>query len=54
MLDGHLLVDAHVHVPHLGSLAPAWIDWARQFGPPGILEEIWTPDGTPTRRPWTG
>jgi predicted TIM-barrel fold metal-dependent hydrolase len=47
MLDGHLLVDAHVHVPHLGSLAPAWIDWARQFGRPGLLEEIWTPGGAP-------
>jgi hypothetical protein len=47
VLDGHVLVDAHVHVPHLGTLAPAWVDWARQFGPPGILEEVWRPDGTP-------
>jgi predicted TIM-barrel fold metal-dependent hydrolase len=47
MLDGHLLVDAHVHVPHLSSLAPAWVDWARQYGRRGILEEIWSSDGTP-------
>ena len=47
MLDGHLLVDAHVHVPKLDSLAPAWVDWARQFGRPGILEQIWGSDGTP-------
>jgi predicted TIM-barrel fold metal-dependent hydrolase len=47
VLDGHVLVDAHVHVPLLDTLAPAWVDWARQFGPPGILEEIWRPDGTP-------
>ncbi|WP_409329262.1 amidohydrolase family protein [Trujillonella humicola] len=47
MLDGHVLVDAHVHVPRLDTLAPAWVDWARQFGPSGILEEIWLPDGTP-------
>ncbi len=47
MLDGHVLVDAHVHVPLLDTLAPAWVDWARQFGRPGILEEIWRPDGTP-------
>ncbi len=47
MLDGHVLVDAHVHVPRLGTLAPAWIDWARQFGRPGILEEIWGADGIP-------
>jgi predicted TIM-barrel fold metal-dependent hydrolase len=47
MLDGHLLVDAHVHVPHLATLAPAWVDWARQFGRPGLLEQVWRPDGSP-------
>jgi hypothetical protein len=47
VLDGHVLVDAHVHVPRLSSLAPAWIDWARQFGRPGVLEEIWGADGVP-------
>jgi predicted TIM-barrel fold metal-dependent hydrolase len=31
----------------LGSLAPAWMEWARQFGRPGVLEEVWRPDGTP-------
>jgi predicted TIM-barrel fold metal-dependent hydrolase len=47
VLDGHLLVDAHVHVPVLGSLRPAWIEWARDFGPPGILDELWDGDGRP-------
>ena len=47
MLDGHLLVDAHVHVPVLGSLKPSWIGWARDFGPPGILEDVWDADGRP-------
>lgn len=47
MLEGHVLVDAHVHVPHLGTLAPAWVDWARQFGRPGLLEQVWRPDGSP-------
>ena len=47
VLDGHLLVDAHVHVPRLPTLAPAWVDWARQFGRPGLLEEVWDADGTP-------
>jgi len=46
-LDGHFFVDAHVHVPVLPSVAPAWADWARQFGPPGVLEQVWRPDGTP-------
>jgi len=47
VLDGHLLVDAHVHVPTLSSVAPAWLEWAEQFGPPGLLGQLWGPDGTP-------
>jgi predicted TIM-barrel fold metal-dependent hydrolase len=47
VLDGHLLVDAHVHVPVLGSLEPAWIQWARDFGPTRILDELWDTDGVP-------
>ncbi|HET7387366.1 MAG TPA: amidohydrolase family protein [Nocardioidaceae bacterium] len=47
MLEGHLLVDAHVHVPVLPTLAPAWIEWARDFGPEGILEDVWDADGVP-------
>jgi uncharacterized protein len=50
MLDGRLLVDAHVHVPVLGSLAPAWMEWAHEFGPAGILERIWDHDGLPRPR----
>jgi predicted TIM-barrel fold metal-dependent hydrolase len=47
MLDGNVLIDAHVHVPVLGSLAPAWVQWAKDFGPEGILEDVWDPDGRP-------
>ncbi|GAA0253389.1 amidohydrolase family protein [Cryptosporangium japonicum] len=47
MLDGQRLIDAHVHVPVLGSVKPAWTEWARQFGRDGVIEEIWAPDGTP-------
>jgi predicted TIM-barrel fold metal-dependent hydrolase len=47
VLDGHVLVDAHVHVPVLASVAPAWVDWARRFGPEGILEDAWDADGVP-------
>ncbi|MGH3317953.1 MAG: amidohydrolase family protein [Nocardioidaceae bacterium] len=47
MLDGHLLVDAHVHVPVLPSLAPAWVEWARGFGPEGLLERVWDVEGRP-------
>ena len=47
MLDGSPFVDAHVHVPVLGSLAPAWSEWARVFGPPGILVDAGDADGGP-------
>jgi predicted TIM-barrel fold metal-dependent hydrolase len=47
MLDGNVLVDAHVHVPVLGSLAPAWLQWAKDFGPDGILEDVWDAEGRP-------
>jgi len=47
MLDGVPLVDAHVHVPLLTTLRPAWVRWARDFGPEGILEDVWDADGLP-------
>lgn len=47
MLDGNLLIDAHVHVPMLGSLKPAWVDWARTFGPEGLIEDVWDAEGRP-------
>jgi hypothetical protein len=47
VLDGHLFVDAHVHVPRLDTLKPAWVSWAEQFGPAGILDDVWDSDGVP-------
>ncbi|MDQ1619165.1 MAG: uncharacterized protein QOE19_1734 [Actinomycetota bacterium] len=47
MLDGMLLVDAHVHVPVLPTLRPAWLQWARDYGREGLLEQIWDGDGRP-------
>jgi predicted TIM-barrel fold metal-dependent hydrolase len=47
MLNAMPLVDAHVHVPKLGTLSPAWVRWARDFGPQGILEDAWDSDGVP-------
>ena len=35
MLDGRLLIDAHVHPPRLPTLKAAWMSWAEQFGSPG-------------------
>jgi predicted TIM-barrel fold metal-dependent hydrolase len=42
------LVDAHVHVPVLTTLSPAWLQWARDFGPDGILADVWDADGLPS------
>lgn len=47
MLDGNVLVDAHVHVPLLGTLSPPWLQWARDFGPEGLLRQVWDADGIP-------
>ncbi|GAA1791401.1 amidohydrolase family protein [Planosporangium flavigriseum] len=47
MLDGTPLIDAHVHVPMLDTLRPAWLQWARDFGVEGILEDVWDGDGAP-------
>lgn len=47
MLDGFPLVDAHVHVPALPTLRPAWLEWARTFGADGLIEEVWDADGIP-------
>jgi uncharacterized protein len=47
MIDGKLLVDAHTHVPLLSTIGEPWRQWARDFGRPGVLEEIWDVDGAP-------
>ena len=35
MLDGRMLIDAHLHPARLPTVKPAWRDWAGQFGEPG-------------------
>jgi uncharacterized protein len=47
VLDGRFLVDAHVHVPVLGSVARPWVEWAERFGAPGVLTDVWDADGVP-------
>jgi predicted TIM-barrel fold metal-dependent hydrolase len=34
-LDRIGLVDAHMHVPRLSTVKPAWLEWAQRFGAPG-------------------
>jgi predicted TIM-barrel fold metal-dependent hydrolase len=47
VLDGNVFVDAHVHVPVLDTLRPAWLEWARDFGAPGLLSDVWDETGVP-------
>jgi uncharacterized protein len=35
MLDGRMVIDAHLHPARLPTVKPAWLDWAEQFGQPG-------------------
>jgi uncharacterized protein len=47
VLDGRLLVDAHVHVARLPTLAPDWLAWAGAFGGDVPLGELFDADGWP-------
>lgn len=47
MIDGHLLVDAHLHVPRLSTLKPAWRQWADDFGDQAVLSRVFDADGDP-------
>ncbi|MEO3869975.1 amidohydrolase family protein [Nonomuraea sp. B12E4] len=47
MIDGMPLIDAHVHVPVLGTLKPAWVRWTHDFGADGVLEDVWDAAGRP-------
>ena len=38
MLDGHVLVDAHMHVGKLSTVSPAWHRWADGFGDGATIE----------------
>jgi len=46
MLDGRLLVDAHVHAARLPTLKPAWRQWAHEYGDAAALERVYDDAGT--------
>ncbi|MBA9002676.1 amidohydrolase family protein [Thermomonospora cellulosilytica] len=46
MLDGHLLIDAHVHAARLPTLRPAWRAWAEEFGHSHPWPDLYDADGT--------
>jgi hypothetical protein len=35
MLDGGMLIDAHLHPARLPTLKPSWLEWAQRYGQPG-------------------
>jgi predicted TIM-barrel fold metal-dependent hydrolase len=47
VLDGRLLVDAHVHVARLSTLSRDWQEWVATFGGGIRLGELYDADGVP-------
>lgn len=47
MINGHRVVDAHVHAPHLKTLKPAWLTWADTFSRDHPWRDAYDEDGTP-------
>jgi predicted TIM-barrel fold metal-dependent hydrolase len=47
VLEGRLLVDAHVHVAKLTTLSADWHSWAAAFGDNIPIDELYERDGTP-------
>ena len=45
MLDGHRLVDVHLHPARLATLKPSWDVWVQNFDSPQ-LRALYTDDGT--------
>jgi predicted TIM-barrel fold metal-dependent hydrolase len=47
VIDGELVVDAHVHVPRLATVKPAWLQWADRFSGDGRWRSAYDADGEP-------
>ncbi|HEY4018643.1 MAG TPA: amidohydrolase family protein [Pseudonocardiaceae bacterium] len=47
MIDGELVVDAHVHAPRLATLKPAWLNWADEFRGERSWREAYDEHGDP-------
>jgi predicted TIM-barrel fold metal-dependent hydrolase len=50
VLDGRLLVDAHVHVARLPTLSADWQHWFASFGDPASVRPLFDADGVPMPR----
>jgi hypothetical protein len=47
MIDGLAVIDAHMHVPRLSTVLPAWMKWAEDFGQDSPWRSVFGPDGNP-------
>src|SRR5580704_1201839 len=47
MIDGRTVIDAHMHVPRLSTVTPAWLQWAVDFGQDAPWREVFGADGDP-------
>jgi len=47
MIDGMAVTDAHMHVPRLSTVSPAWMRWAADFGQDSGWQTVFGPDGDP-------
>lgn len=47
MIDGRVVVDAHVHAPRLSTLRPAWLEWADTFSGDHLWRDAYDDAGDP-------
>ena len=47
MIDGLAVVDAHMHVPRLSTVSPAWLEWAVKFGQDSGWRQVFDAAGDP-------
>jgi len=47
VIDGLAVTDAHMHVPRLSTVSPAWMRWAADFGQDSGWQAVFGPDGDP-------
>ena len=47
MIDGLAVVDAHMHVPRLTTVSPAWMQWAVKFGQDSGWQDVFDASGDP-------
>jgi predicted TIM-barrel fold metal-dependent hydrolase len=47
VIDGLAVVDAHMHVPRLSTVSPAWLEWAARFGQDSGWRQVFDAAGDP-------